>query len=60
VIRVGQHLGSVWRALALLRILPRRLKGALYRLVARNRYRWFGRGNLCDLPEPEVRKGLIT
>ena len=36
------------------RRLPRPLRDALYSLVARNRYRWFGRRASCMLPTPET------
>lgn len=43
-------LGPGWRALAaLIRITPRPLRDAGYRLIARNRYRWFGRHDACDI-----------
>lgn len=58
-IRVGWRLGGVWRGLSLLRVLPRMVQDALYRAVARNRYRLFGRTDLCALPDPEVQKRLV-
>ncbi|NIZ59666.1 DUF393 domain-containing protein [Sedimentitalea sp. CY04] len=60
LIRVGQRLGGVWRLLSVLHILPGGLRDALYRTVARNRYRWFGTTDLCNLPDPEVQKRLMT
>jgi predicted DCC family thiol-disulfide oxidoreductase YuxK len=39
-----------WRWTRMLRIIPRPLRDALYDLVARNRYRWFGRLDACILP----------
>ncbi len=33
-------------------LLPRRMLGWVYRLVARNRYRWFGKYETCTLPPP--------
>ncbi len=50
--QVARVLGGVWRAAALLRLVPRPLRDALYRLVARNRYRWFGRVEACTLLTP--------
>jgi len=48
---VLQQCGGVWRAAALvLRVIPRRLRNWGYRLVARNRYRLFGRYDACPLP----------
>lgn len=45
-----RHLHMPWRALGVLRILPKPLRDAVYRLVARNRYRWFGYRAQCFVP----------
>jgi predicted DCC family thiol-disulfide oxidoreductase YuxK len=39
-----------WGWTAVLRIIPTRLRDKLYDLVARNRYRWFGRLDACVMP----------
>ncbi|HUK87596.1 MAG TPA: YndJ family transporter [Terriglobales bacterium] len=44
---------------ALFRWLPRRLRDALYDLVARHRYRFFGRHESCPLPAPEERARFL-
>ena len=59
LMRVGARLGGLWRSLSLLRILPKALQDAMYRLVARNRYRLFGTADLCNLPDPDVQKRLF-
>ena len=51
---LAQALGGWWRALAVLRVVPRPVREAVYRWIARNRYR-FGKGEtFCSLPDPEV------
>jgi predicted DCC family thiol-disulfide oxidoreductase YuxK len=50
--RVLTGLGGVWRLAAVSALLPRAVRDPLYRLLARNRYRWFGRHNACVVPEP--------
>jgi len=40
---IARRMEQPWRALAALRFVPRPLRDAAYDLVARNRYRWFGR-----------------
>jgi predicted DCC family thiol-disulfide oxidoreductase YuxK len=50
-IHVIAVLGGLWRAVRLARWVPRPWRDALYRLLARNRYRWFGRRAVCYLPE---------
>lgn len=57
--RVGRRLGRIWNILMVFQVLPIRLQDTLYALVARNRYRWFGSGDLCSLPDPEVQKRLM-
>jgi predicted DCC family thiol-disulfide oxidoreductase YuxK len=42
-----------------LRIVPRALRDAIYDLVARNRYRWFGRYDRCELPSAALRSRVI-
>lgn len=46
-------LGGWWRMVIFLRIIPSFLRNAIYDVVARNRYRWFGRRDTCRLPTPE-------
>jgi predicted DCC family thiol-disulfide oxidoreductase YuxK len=41
------------------RIIPRALREALYGLVARYRYRWFGRYATCPVPSPEQRSRIL-
>ncbi|XBQ15271.1 MAG: hypothetical protein ABL308_09905 [Oceanicaulis sp.] len=49
-----------WNALAALgAALPGPLREPVYRLVAKNRIAWFGRCDLCALPDPELRRRLI-
>ncbi len=59
LIRVGQRLGGLGHAFAALRLLPRRVRDWLYQRVARNRYRMFGRGDMCALPDPAFRARLL-
>jgi predicted DCC family thiol-disulfide oxidoreductase YuxK len=43
-----------WRWTRVLRIVPRGLRNRVYDLIARNRYRWFGRLDVCMLPNSEL------
>lgn len=48
-------------ALPLIRIPGiRQLAEVIYRVVARNRYRWFGKYDVCKLPKPELRDRYIV
>lgn len=59
VIVVGRDLPG-WRWTAALRLLPRPVRDAAYDLVARNRYRLFGRRDHCMIPSADIRNRFIT
>jgi len=56
VIFVLKQLGGFWGLMGfVLRFKPRFLRDLGYRVVARNRYRFFGRSETCFLPSSENR-----
>ena len=50
---VLSQLGGVYALANVLRIFPLPLLDAVYRVIARNRYKWFGRYDTCRMPEPQ-------
>jgi len=52
VIGIAQGLGPPWSLAAALRALPRTWRDRLYDVLARNRFRMFGRRATCYLPDP--------
>jgi len=52
-LRIFRHLGGGWSFLYYLSIIPRFIRDTIYDLIARNRYRWFGKKDSCMLPQPE-------
>ncbi|GAC1371489.1 MAG: thiol-disulfide oxidoreductase DCC family protein [Hymenobacter sp.] len=59
VLRIAHRLGGVWRVLGAGWVLPRAWRDALYRFVARHRYRWFGRQESCLLPTPALKARFL-
>jgi predicted DCC family thiol-disulfide oxidoreductase YuxK len=48
-----------WKLLSVFRFLPSFVSDPLYRFVARNRYRWFGRSESCMMPKPEWKEQFL-
>lgn len=59
VARILSCMGGGWQILSVFRILPRFIRDGVYRFVARNRYRWFGRYDACPMPRPEWKDRFI-
>ena len=57
--RVLVGLGGGWRIAHVLGWLPRRLRDAGYRTIARHRYRLFGQHAACALPPVEQRHRFL-
>ncbi len=58
LIELARVLGGWWRIFTLARFIPKRLRDAVYRWIARNRYRIMGRMEHCSLPDPVLVKRL--
>ena len=53
LIRMTRYLGGVWPLAMVALIIPRFIRDVLYDLVAKNRYRTFGKYDTCRLPDPK-------
>lgn len=58
-LRIARKLRFPWPVLYIFIVVPRPLRDTVYRYVARNRYRWFGRDEVCLLPTPDLRRRLV-
>jgi len=58
-LRAIAHLGGAYALARALLIFPRFARDPVYRLVARNRYRLWGRSNTCRLPTPKERAHFL-
>ena len=47
------------RHLIFLSVVPRSLRDLVYRFIAKNRYKWFGRREQCMVPTAELSKRFL-
>lgn len=59
-LRTLARLGWPWRLGAVGYLVPRPLRDAAYRFVARRRLRWFGAADACRLPLPGERERFLA
>jgi predicted DCC family thiol-disulfide oxidoreductase YuxK len=58
-LRVARGLRFPWPLAYVFVAVPRPLRDWVYDAVARNRYRWFGRREVCMVPPPELRSRFL-
>lgn len=59
-LRMVRYLRAPWPWLSVFEVLPAWLLDPLYDVIARNRYRWFGRRQLCLVPELGANERFLT
>lgn len=58
-IKLAAVLGGGWHIFRIFALIPTFLRDSLYDLVARNRYRWFGKSDYCALLDDQQKKHLL-
>lgn len=51
VLRVGHYLRNPWRLLTIFKIVPSFIRNGIYSVVAKSRYRIFGKMDNCWIPD---------
>ena len=60
VLRIARKLGYPWKAAYGFIIVPKFIREAIYLLISRNRYKWFGRRDRCMIPSPELKNKFLN
>jgi predicted DCC family thiol-disulfide oxidoreductase YuxK len=58
-LEVMRTIGGAWSLLYILVIVPAFIRDAVYSLISRNRYRWFGKRDSCRMPTPELKSRFV-
>ncbi len=59
-LRILKGLGGGFQLLYVFVIIPRPIRDAIYEVIARNRYRWFGQKSTCRIPTPTERTKFLV
>jgi predicted DCC family thiol-disulfide oxidoreductase YuxK len=52
-------MNGLWPLLYAFIIVPPFIRDVVYRIIAKNRYKWWGEKESCMIPTPEVRKKFL-
>jgi len=60
VLRIIKRLDGIWPLFYVAVFLPKSIRDWLYDRVAKNRYRLFGKRDVCMIPNPELKSRFIA
>jgi len=58
-LKICTKLKGAWKFLALLLVIPAPCRDFVYNIIAKNRYKWFGKKASCKLPSKEDRNRFL-
>ncbi|MEO6404185.1 MAG: thiol-disulfide oxidoreductase DCC family protein [Ferruginibacter sp.] len=58
-LKIARHLTSPANLLYGFIIVPAFIRNAVYNIIAKNRYRWFGKKDECMIPTPELKERFL-
>ncbi|MGG2088355.1 thiol-disulfide oxidoreductase DCC family protein [Priestia aryabhattai] len=59
ILHIVRWLGGPIQLMVCFRVVPAFIRNPLYRFIARNRYKWFGKQTSCMLPTPEIKMRFL-
>lgn len=59
-LRILNSLNGLWPLLYVFIIVPAFIRDVVYNLIAKNRYKWFGKKDSCMVPSPELQCRFLS
>lgn len=59
-LRLSKYLSGLWPLLYALMVIPAFIRNPIYDFVAANRYKWFGKKEVCMIPTPELKSLFLN
>ena len=58
-LKIMKEFGGLWYLTQVGYILPQFLRDGIYDIVAKNRYKWFGKRDICMIPSAETKSKFL-
>lgn len=59
-LQLTRYLPWYWQWAQLFWVIPSFIRDAAYQVIAKNRYKWFGKRDACIIPTPELRHRFLN
>ena len=58
-IKVAQQLNGLWKCFYIFNLVPVFIRDGVYNIIAKNRYKWFGKQDACMIPSPQLKQRFL-
>lgn len=58
-LEIARGLSGLWPLLYAFKIIPRPIRDLVYDWIAANRFKWFGKRDVCMVPTPELQSRFL-
>jgi predicted DCC family thiol-disulfide oxidoreductase YuxK len=58
-LEIAKQLNGLWPLCYVFIVVPGFIRDVVYNLIAKNRYKWFGKMEACRIPTPEMRERFL-
>ncbi len=55
ILKIIKHLNNAWKLSYIFIIVPKFIRDFIYSIIAKNRYKWFGKRETCMIPTKELK-----
>ncbi|MDP4601078.1 MAG: DCC1-like thiol-disulfide oxidoreductase family protein [Polaribacter sp.] len=59
-LKIMDDFGGFWKLTFVLRVFPVSFRDVIYDIIAKNRYKWFGKKESCMMPTPEMKAKFLS
>ena len=60
ILKISTYLGGLWKLNYGFIIIPKFIRDTIYSFIAKNRYKWFGKKNVCMIPTKELKIRFLS
>ncbi len=58
-LKIARHLDGAWKGLYVLIIIPKFIRDFVYDIIAKKRYKWFGKRDSCRMPTKDIKNRFL-
>ncbi len=59
ILQISRYLPGLWKLNYAFIIFPKFIRDFVYTIIANNRYKWFGKKEVCMIPTPELKARFL-